>query len=145
MYKRIMIAFDESAEAKRALESGVELAKELNATVQLLTVSEPLPAYAAFMDSELPGARQALLEERKEFYRNLQRDGIRHAEECGLQVEGIIVEGDEVKAIVEHIAKWGADLLVIGRRHHSGAVSRVWGGTVHNIAERVRCSILAVY
>jgi nucleotide-binding universal stress UspA family protein len=50
-----------------------------------------------------------------------------------------------VQAIVEHIAKWGADLLVIGRRHHSSAVSRVWGGTVHNIAEKVRCSILAVY
>jgi nucleotide-binding universal stress UspA family protein len=63
----------------------------------------------------------------------------------GLKVEGIIVEGDEVRSIVEHIAKWGVDLLVIGRRHHSSTVSRVWGGTVHNIAEKVRCSILAVY
>jgi nucleotide-binding universal stress UspA family protein len=145
MYKKIMIAFDESAEARRALSSGVELARDLKADVQLLTVSEPLPVYAAFMDSELPGARQALLEERNEFYRNLQSEGIRRAKECGLKVEGIIVEGDEVQAIVERIVKWGADLLVIGRRHHSSAVSRVWGGTVHNIAEKVRCSILAVY
>jgi nucleotide-binding universal stress UspA family protein len=145
MCKKIMIAFDESAEAKRALSNGVELAKDLNAEVQLLTVSEPLPVYAAFMDSELPGARQALMEERNQFYKNLQSEGIKLAQERGLKVEGIIVEGDEVQSIVEHIAMWGADLLVIGRRHHSSAVSRVWGGTVHNIAERVRCSILAVY
>jgi nucleotide-binding universal stress UspA family protein len=96
------------------------------------------------MDAELPGARQTLLEERNAFYRKLQSEGIKLAEEHGITVEGIIVEGDEVQAIVDHIARWGADLLVIGRRHHSGAVSRVWGGTVHNIAERVQCSILAV-
>ena len=144
MYKRIMIAFDESTEAKRALSIGVELARDLKTDLRLLTVSEPLPVYAAFMDSELPGARQALLEERNVFYRNLQSEGIKHAEEHGITVEGIIVEGDEVQAIVDHIAKWGADLLVIGRRHHFGAVSRVWGGTVHNVAERVQCSILAV-
>ncbi len=145
MYKKIMIAFDESAEAKRSLSIGLELARALNAELRLLTVSEPLPVYAAFMDSELPGARQALLEERNAFYRKLQSEGIRHAEECGIAVKGIIVEGDEVQSIVDHIATWGADLLVIGRRHHSGAVSRIWGGTVHNVAEKVRCSILAVY
>ena len=124
---------------------GVELARELKANVRLLTVIEPLPAYAAFMDPELPGARQALLEGRNDFYRNLQSEGIKHAEECGLKAEGMIVEGDEVQVIVEYITKWGADLLVLGRRHHSDAVSRVWGRTVHNIAEKVRCSILAAY
>ncbi|WP_348262625.1 universal stress protein [Telmatobacter sp. DSM 110680] len=144
MYKKIMIAFDESAAAKRALSSAVELAKELKADLRLLTVSEPLPVYAAFMDSELPGARQALLEERNAFYKDLQSKGIKHAEEHGIAVEGIIVEGEEVQAIVDQIADWGADLLVIGRRHHSGAVSRIWGGTVHNVAERIQCSILAV-
>jgi nucleotide-binding universal stress UspA family protein len=90
MYRKIMIAFDESAEARRALSSGVELARDLKADVQLLTVSEPLPVYAAFMDSELPGARQALLEERNEFYRNLQSEGIKHAEEYGLTESRII-------------------------------------------------------
>lgn len=145
MYKKIMIAFDESAEAKRALSSGVELARELKANVRLLTVSAPLPVYAAFMDSELPGGRQALLDERNEFYRKLQSEEMKRAEECGLKVEGIIVDGDEVEAIVENIGKGGADLLVIGRRHHS-ARSRVFGvGPCRNIAEKVRCSILALY
>jgi nucleotide-binding universal stress UspA family protein len=89
MYKKTIIALDESAEAKRALSSGVELARKLEADVQLLTVCEPLPAYAAFMDSELPGARQALMEERNQFYRNLQSEGIKHAQEWALKLRGL--------------------------------------------------------
>ena len=143
MYKKIMIAFDESKEAEQALASGIELAKELGAELRLITVSEPLPAYAAYMDVEMPGARQRLLHERNAFYANLQKEGMRQASAAGLTVQGVVVEGNEVDSIVNHLATWGADLLVIGRRHHS-LLSRVWGGTVHNIAERACCSILAV-
>lgn len=144
MYKNIVIALDESNEAKRALASAIELAGKLGAALQIVTVSEPLPVYAAFMDSEIPGARQKLLDERNAFYSHLQQQGIDQARAAGVPVEGIVVEGEEVPALVDHIAIRGADLLVIGRRHHA-TMSRLWGGTVHNIAEKVRCSILAVY
>lgn len=144
VYKKIVIALDESHEAKRALASAIELATQLGAELRIVTVSEPLPAYAAFMDAEIPGARQKLLEERNAFYSDLQKAGIEQATAAGIKVQGAVVEGDEVQAIVDHIAASGADLLVIGRRHHS-SMSRLWGGTVHNIAEKARCSILAVY
>lgn len=107
-------------------------------------VSEPLPAYAAFMDTEVPGARQKLADERNAFYAELQQQAIGEATAAGIKAEAVVVEGEEVQAIVDAIAAWGADLLVIGRRHHS-TMSRLWGGTVHNIAEKSRCSILAVY
>jgi nucleotide-binding universal stress UspA family protein len=96
------------------------------------------------MDAEIPGARQKLLDERNAFYRDLQKEALKQATAAGVSVEGAVVEGDEVQAIVDHIVAYGADLLVIGRRHHS-TMSRLWGGTVHNIAEKARCSILAVY
>lgn len=144
MYTKIVIALDESKEARRALCSAIELAKKLGAELRIVTVSEPLPVYAGFMDSEMPGARQKLIEERNTFYADLQKEGIEQATAAGIKVKGVVVEGDEVQSIVDHIVAWGADLLVIGRRHHSN-MSRLWGGTVHNIAEKSRCSILAVY
>ena len=144
LYKRIIIALDESQEAKRALASAIGMARQFGSKLRIVTVSEPLPAYAAFMDAEMPGARQKLLEERNAFYGDLQKTGIEQAKAAGVPVEGMLIEGDEVQAIVDHIAASGADLLVIGRRQHS-SMSRLWGGTVHNIAEKVRCSILAVY
>ena len=45
MYKRMIVAYDESPEAKRALTHAIELAKVMGAELRLVTVSEPLPAY----------------------------------------------------------------------------------------------------
>lgn len=144
MYKKIVVALDESKEAKRALESAIDLAGKLEAALTIITVSEPLPGYAGFIDAEMPGVRQKLLEERNAFYCDLQKQGIAQAAAAGIQAKGVVVEGDEVQSIVDHLASNGIDLLVIGRRHHA-TMSRLWGGTVHNIAEKSRCSILAVY
>jgi len=143
MYKKIVVALDESKEAKRALERAIELTWQLKSELTIITVEEPLPSYAGFMDSEMPGARQKLVDERNAFYSKLQQEGVAQASAAGIQAKGVIVEGDEVQSIVDHIAANGIDLLVIGRRHHS-TMSRLWGGTVHNIAEKSQCSILAV-
>lgn len=143
MYKKIVVALDESKEAARALERAVELAGHLNAELTIVSVCEPLPSYTAFIDAEIPGAKQKLLDERNAFYRNLQRGALAEGAAAGVQVKAVLVEGDEVQSIVDHIAANGTDLLVLGRRHHNN-MSRLWGGTVHNIAEKSRCSILAV-
>lgn len=143
MYKRIVIALDESKEAKRALAHAIDLAKHFGSELRIVTVSEPLPVYAAFIDAELPGAHQKLLEDRNSFYANLQKEAEKEASAAGVKVDAAIIEGKEVQTIVDHITAFRADLLVLGRRHHS-AMSGIWGGTVHNIAEKICCSILAV-
>jgi nucleotide-binding universal stress UspA family protein len=144
VYKRLIVAFDESQEATRALTHAIELAKLMGAELRLVTVSEPLPAYVAYADVGFPGAKRMLADERQNFYDKLQEEAKIRAAEGGLTADGVIVEGDEVKSIVDSVTSWNADLLVIGRRHHTSPLSRMWGGTVHEIAERTRCSILAV-
>jgi nucleotide-binding universal stress UspA family protein len=140
----MMVAYDESPEAKRALVRAIELAKLMGAELRLVTVSEPLPAYVGFADAAFPGSKQMLAEERQSFYDKLQEEAKVRAAESGMVADGVIVEGDEVDSIVNSITSWHADLLVIGRRHHSSPLTRIWGGTVHEIAERTRCNILAV-
>jgi nucleotide-binding universal stress UspA family protein len=140
----MIVAYDESQEATRALTHAIELAKLMGAELRLVTVSEPLPAYVAYADVGFPGAKRMLADERQSFYDKLQEEAKARAAENGLTADGVIVEGDEVKSIVDSVTSWNADLLVIGRRHHTSPLSRMWGGTVHEIAERTRCSILAV-
>ena len=144
MYKRLIVAYDESPEANRALSRAIEMAKLMEAELRLVTVSEPLPAYVAYADVGFPGAKRMLADERQNFYNQLQEEAKVRAAESGLVADGLIVEGDEVQSIVDSITSWHADLLVIGRRHHSSPLTRIWGGTVHEIAERTRCNILAV-
>ena len=144
MYKRLSVAYDESPEAKRALMHAIELAKLMGAELRLVTVSEPLPAYVAYADVGFPGSERMLAEERKNFYNHLQEEAKVRAAEGGVVADSVIVEGDEVEGIVNSITSWHADLLVIGRRHHSSPFTRMWGGTVHEIAERTNCNILGV-
>jgi len=140
----MIVAYDESPEARRALTHAIELAKLMGAELRLVTVSEPLPAYVSYADVGFPGAKRMLADERQNFYDKLQEEAKVRVAEGGLAADGVIVEGDEVKSIVDSVTSWNADLLVIGRRHHTSPLSRMWGGTVHEIAERTRCNILAV-
>jgi nucleotide-binding universal stress UspA family protein len=144
VYKRLIVAYDESPEAQRALTRAIEMAKQMESELRLVTVSEPLPAYVAYADVGFPGAKRMLADERQTFYNKLQEEAKVRAAESGLVMDGVIVEGDEVDSIVDSITSWHADLLVIGRRHHSSPLTRIWGGTVHEIAERTMCNILAV-
>ena len=144
MYTKMIVAYDESPEAKRALTRAIELAKLMGAELRLVTVSEPLPAYVAYADVGFPGSKRMVADERQNFYNKLQEEAKVRAAESGLIADGVIVEGDEVESIVDSITSWKADLLVIGRRHHSSPFTRIWGGTVHEIAERTRCNILGV-
>jgi len=144
MYKKMIVAYDESPEAKRALTRAIELAKLMGAELRLVTVCEPLPAYVAYADVAFPGSQRMLAEERQTFYNKLQEEAKARAAEGGMVADGVIVEGDEVEGIVENVTSWKAELLVIGRRHHSSPLTRIRGGTVHEIAERTKCNILAV-
>jgi len=144
VYKRVMVAYDESPEAKRALTHAIEMAKLMGAELRLVTVSEPLPAYVAYADVAFPGSTTIMAVERQNFYNKLQEEAKAHAAESGQAADAVIVEGDEVQGIVDSVASWHADLLVIGRRHHSLPFTGMWGGTVHEIAERTSCNILGV-
>ena len=144
MFKKIIVAFDESPEAAHALTTAIDLAKQLNAQLHLVTVREPLPAYLAYAEAGFPGAERSVSDERLLFYRNLHHKAQTQAEAQGLHIEGDIIEGTEVDSLSDCIQKWQADLLVIGRRHHSSAFARFSTSTVYAVAERTRCSILAV-
>ena len=54
MIHKIMVAYDESAEAGRALQASIELAKTLGAELTVVTVLEPLPGYYSFAASVVP-------------------------------------------------------------------------------------------
>ena len=56
MFKKILVAYDGSPEAGRALIVGIQLAKSLKADLRTVYVYEKMPAYAAgYMDFGVNG------------------------------------------------------------------------------------------
>ena len=121
-----MAASDDSPQATRALEVAIELAKQLNTGLYRIVASEQLLSYTAFIDVEMPGGRRMLLDERGAYYRELQKRAMTQVSAAGVDVRGLVTEGAEVQAIIDRIAEYNLDLLVLGRRHHT-AITWLWG------------------
>lgn len=60
MFKRILVAYDESPESERALITGIHLAKSLIAELRAVSVQEKLPPYTGYIDAEVPGGTMLL-------------------------------------------------------------------------------------
>jgi len=146
MFKKILVAYDGSPESGRALIVGVELAKSLKADLSTVYVFEKLPAYAVgYMDIGVTGATVVLPRQVSQYYRKLQVNAQEAARQQGIALNTELVEGDEVKAIVECVQRTRSDLLVLGIPRSDGLFSRLWSHTTHDLSQQVASSILEVH
>jgi nucleotide-binding universal stress UspA family protein len=145
MFRRILVAYDESPESGRALLTGIHLAKSLNAELRTVSIQEKLPPYSGYIDAEVPGGTALLRQQASENYRNLQTEAEEAARHEGIALTTELVEGDEVEAIVECAQRTHSDLLVVGIHRHPLLLSRLWNHTAHDLSQRVTSNILGVH
>jgi len=138
MFRNIMVAFDESTEAKKALNTAIELAKALSAELDVVTILEPLPIYFSFSTLAAPVIDWS--DERRTRCIALQIEARQLAEVAGIIFRTELVSGDEVSSIIECAKKYRADLLVLGMRKHRLLI----GHTTRDIAEHSPCPLLGV-
>ena len=134
MFKKIAVAFDESAVAERAFRSALELAKFASAELHVITVIEPFPAFIGYVSAAAPDVTRVLVDERRAFYEDLQKRAKLHAAEVGVSINTELAEGSEIATIVSVVERVDPDLLVVGLHHH-GADARIFGGTMPCAAE----------
>jgi nucleotide-binding universal stress UspA family protein len=146
MFKRILVAHDESPEFQRALLTGIHLAKSLNTELRAVSVQEKLRPYTGYIDAEVPaGGTPLLRHQASDYYRDLQA----HTRETAQQEDAILttelVEGDEVQAIVECVRETQSDMLVVGLHSDSLLYGRLWNHTTHDLVQQLSTSILGVH
>jgi nucleotide-binding universal stress UspA family protein len=139
MFHKIMVAYDDSPEAGRALRVSIELAKVLRAELSVVTVLEPLPIYYSFALIAVPAFHWT--EEKRTKYGALQAKARQQAKAAGLALDAELISGDEVGTIIECTTRHHSDLLVLGMRKHSLLMA---GHTAKDIAERAPCALLGI-
>jgi nucleotide-binding universal stress UspA family protein len=145
MFSKILIAYDESPESGRALLTGIQLAKSLNAELRAVSVQENLPPYAGYIDAEVPGGTALLRQQAADYYRDLLDRARQAAQMEGVSLTAELVEGDEVQAIMECVQRNQSDLLVLGLHRHSLLFSRLWNHTTHDLVQQLTSSVLGVH
>jgi nucleotide-binding universal stress UspA family protein len=144
MFKKIAVAFDESAEADRAFHAALDLAKLTSAKLYIVTVIENLPAYISCVSAVAPDVPGMLKSQRRTFYEDLHGRAKLIAQRSGISFHAVIAEGDEIQAMLRLLDQVRPDLLVVGLRLEPGGLSQLLGGTAHRLALHARCNILGI-
>jgi nucleotide-binding universal stress UspA family protein len=144
MFRKIVVAYNPSPEAQRALEEAIRLAKAVNAELQTVTAMSDLPAYTAYADAADPAVSQMLQDDRLKSYKKLQDKARVQAGSQGIEVQNHLLEGRPVESIVDFLRRQKADLLVIGLHQHDFYIARLWS-TVYELAQDAPCSVLGVH
>jgi nucleotide-binding universal stress UspA family protein len=144
MFKRIVVAYNESAEASRALAAAIHLAKALGAELMAVTIFHDLPAYAGYASAVDSSLARTMIEDRRERYEQLQAEARERASSLGVDMVTHLMEGQEVDGIIQFLISHKAELLVIGLHQHSLYISRLWS-KVYEVAQDAPCSVLGIH
>jgi nucleotide-binding universal stress UspA family protein len=132
----IVLGYDDSAEAGRALERTVGLAKTLGGNVVVTSVA-PVMQFAA------RGTGPYDPTDPPERHRQLAADAVAVLTEQGIDAKSVTGLGDAGDVIVELADEHDADLIVVGMSHHPH-LARIFGGVSEDVAHHAHCDVLLV-
>jgi nucleotide-binding universal stress UspA family protein len=125
-FHRILIGYDGSEKAERALEMALAVASASDAKVDILSVVRPPEPLNQAQ------AQETIDTGRKHFERALRRIS-EAARSNGIQVSSSIAVGHPAEKILECAQKIGADLVIVGQR----GASKFDGISLGSVSERV--------
>ena len=140
-FHRILIAVDGSRPAEAAADTGLDLARDLDAQVAFVCVVEPPVPFA--VETGVPV--ETLTADGRRFAKALLVEVQRRAETRlrGKPVE-MIVEGRPAQMIVEAAIGWKADLIVVGSHGRGGFKRLALGSIAELVMRHAPCPVLVV-
>jgi nucleotide-binding universal stress UspA family protein len=136
-FKKILIAYDGSAQSDKATESALALAQSLDAKVLLFAVARPPePATMVEVDAMLDDAREHFEEQFKKI--------IQRAKDLDVELRSDIAVGHPVEQIVHRAETDHVDLIVLGRRGKSRFERMLVGSTAEKVLRYAHCPVMVV-
>jgi nucleotide-binding universal stress UspA family protein len=147
--QQIIVAYDGTEPAKRALQRAADIAKAFDANVIVTSV-------ASLLHSGPRADQQFELHSPPSSGPEIQRDSLADHEaeladataffaERGIEAEPVAVSGDPASAIVSLAERRQADLVVVGTREARLAERLVRHSVSLQVAKKVHCDLLIVH
>jgi nucleotide-binding universal stress UspA family protein len=138
-YRKILLAYNGSAEGKRALLECAELANFLHAETHLLAVAS-MPPSLFLTEGFVP---EELLEEEKKRTQQVLDEGIATLKDRGFAAAGHLAVGEPVEEICRRAKELAVDLIVLGHNQKTSFAARWWKGSVGaSLLDYAPCSLL---
>ncbi|CCC80681.1 universal stress protein [Thermoproteus tenax] len=140
MFKKILVAYDGSNHAKKALDVAIDLSKKYGAKLYIIEVIDT----ATILGLSMGPVPAEVIDSIRERAKADLNDAKARAESQGVQAETLMLEGDPAGTIVDQADKLGVDLIVTGSRGLS-TIKRVFLGSVSTgIVTHARKPVLVV-
>jgi nucleotide-binding universal stress UspA family protein len=142
-FDRIMVAFDGSKDAAKAVSLAASLSLKFGAELTLIHVfASPTIAFSAA--SGMPTPDYSDLEDAaKDAGQKILSRGLKLATDAGVKPRGELIEASSVvEALVDFAAKYGADLIVVGTRGMTGFKKLILGSVSSGLISHAHCPVL---
>lgn len=136
-FKKILVGFDGSLQAEKAVETALTLASSLDSGLLVFSVARPPePATMVELDAMLEDAREHFEEKFK---------GIRQrAKDLEVELETDIAVGHPIEQIVHRAELDRIDLIILGRRGTSRFEKMLVGSTSEKVLRYAHCPVMVV-
>lgn len=139
MFKRILVAYDGSDGARRALITGLSIGKDFGSQICAVSVEGKLPRYAATL-----GEVDEVEHERRAYFDEIQVQAKQLAQDYDVDLGTVVEPGAPAETIVKCAREGGYDLIVMGHKGHSRLHEYLVGATTDRVAHLAPCSVLIV-
>jgi nucleotide-binding universal stress UspA family protein len=140
-YKKILVGYDGSDNAKRALARAIALSTAEGASLRVVVaVSTVLTVYGPTAPYYPPGYPEQIMKEGQK----LLEAAISVAKEAGRPVSGSVEDGHPSEIILRLAESERADVIVLGRRGISGIERFLLGGVSSSVVNHSKCDVLIV-
>ena len=156
MFHKILVAVDHTEMDRHVFNETVSLAKAMNARLMLLHVLFPFDdqfltplfgdPYIIYPTSYIEAKNQYIKQ-----WEEIKQEGVNflallcnQASAAGVTTEFTPKAGDPGRTICEVARTWKADLIMMGRRGHSGLNELLLGSVSNYVLHHAPCSVLTV-
>jgi nucleotide-binding universal stress UspA family protein len=144
MFQSIVVGTDGSDTARKAVREAVELAKSLNASLDIVSAYEPVSGQRLREEArQAPEDLQWTINAREDVDATL-REAEEEIEDSGVQVRTFAREGDPADAILDVAEERDADLIVVGNKGMTGAKRFLLGSVPNKVSHHAPCSVLII-
>jgi len=144
MFNSIVVGTDGSETARKAVQQATDLARQVGASVSLVSAYEPVSNQRLREESrEVPKDMEWMVNPREDVEATL-KEASEEVDGAGVKVDTFAREGDAADAILDVAEEQHADLIVVGNKGMTGAKRFLLGSVPNKVSHHAPCSVLII-
>ncbi len=144
VFNSIVVGTDGSQTANEAVRQAIDLARQLGASLQLVSAYEPVSGQRLREErAEAPRDVEWTVNPREDVDATLE-EARAAADAAGLRAETFARQGDPADAILDVAEEHGSDLIIVGNKSMTGAKRFLLGSVPNKVSHHAPCSVLII-